>query len=234
MKNEISLNGLILIFCIFLFGCSFFGYGETQKFSGTLELTEYSVGARAAGRISTLLVDEGSLIHKGDLLATLDRYDQAKKDLARVTSLLKQGGTSEQALEQAQLALDDQSIISPVDGIVLVKGHEMGEVVAAGTPVVTVGDLRNPWVRIYVPEGIINKLQVNQEAKFKLDGIKKDFKGHILYIAPRAEFTPRNVQTPEERVTQTFAVKVLLDQPNVEIHPGVSVDVTLNTNGDHR
>ena len=198
-----------------------------MKFSGTLELTEHGLGARAAGRLDTLLVDEGDVVRKGQLLATLDRYEQTKKDYERTLKLYERGGATQQAVEQAGLALTDQQIASPVDGVVLLKAHEPGEIVAAGSPVVLVGDRGQLWVRIHVPEGQVNRVRLGQPAIIRFDGLTQPFAGHVSFIAPRGEFTPRNVQTPEERVTQTFAVKVTLDQPESFLRPGVAADVLL-------
>ena len=208
-------------------GCDRLAGGSRNKFSGTLEMTEHALGARVAGRVAQIAVDEGDTVEPGQLLATLDRHDQTQKDFDRVSALFKQGGTTEQAIEQAALALGDQTIVSPVDGVVLVKVHDAGEGVAAGSPVVIVGDRRRLWVRVYVPEGQISRVRQRQRATLRVDGVPQAFRGHVGFIATNAEFTPRNVQTPEERVTQVFAVKVVLDDPEPSLRPGVSADVTL-------
>lgn len=210
-------------------GCDQFNHGSL-KLSGTLELTEHAVGARVPGRLATLLVDEGQTVTQGQVLATLDRLDQTKRDYDRARQLYEQGGATQQAVEQAELMLEDQQIICPVDGVVLLKVHEVGEVVGAGSPVVVIGDRQQLWVKVYVPEGTINRVQLNQPATLRFDGIKRLFKGHVSFVAPRAEFTPRNVQTPEERVTQTFAVKVTLDEAEPSLRPGVAADVVIHLN----
>ena len=160
-------------------------------------------------------------------MATLDRYEQAKRDYDRVENLFKQGGATQQELEYAALTLDDEQVISPVNGVVLVKVHEMGETVSGGTPIVVIGDRSSLWVRIFVPEGLVNKIHINQPATLKFDGLKQTFQGHVSFIAPQAEFTPRNVQTQEERVTQMFAMKVALDHPPDFLRPGVATDVEM-------
>lgn len=196
--------------------------------SGTLEMTEHSLGARVPGRLAKLTVDEGQAVKKGELIAMLDRYEQAKKDYERAAQLFKEGGTTEQTLEQAQLVLEDQEILSPVDGVVLLKVREEGEILSAGSTVVDIGDRNQLWVKIFVPEGLISRVRLDQPATLKFDGLKRTFKGHVSYIAPKAEFTPRNVQTAEERITQTFAVKVTLDEKEDYLRPGVAVDVDLD------
>lgn len=211
----------------FYWSCGQIPFAEKLKFTGTLEMTEHKVGSRAAGRIERLNVDEGSSVRRGDVLAVLDRHSQTEKDLKRAEALLKAGGVTEQSVELSRLAHEDQTVVSPVDGVVLLKVHEAGEVVSAGSPVVIVGDNSKYWVRIYVPEGQINRVLLGQGASIRFDGIRRRFSGHVSYVSPQAEFTPRNVQTPEERVTQTFAVKVNLDDIEDFVRPGVAAEVTL-------
>jgi len=74
---------------------------------------------------------------------------------------------------------------------------------------------------------LINRVHMDQPALVHFDGLPQSFKGRVSFIAVKAEFTPRNVQTPEERMTQTFAVKVRLQDPPAYLRPGVSADVTL-------
>ena len=153
------------------------------------------------------------------------------KDLAAealfVSSLQPSECPSQQAVEQAELAMKDQRAVSPVDGVVLTKVHETGEVVGGGSPVLVVGDRSHLWVKLFVPEGYINRVRFAQEATVRFDGLARAFKGRVSFISPDAEFTPRNVQTPEERVTQTFAVKVTLEETENFLRPGVAADVDL-------
>lgn len=207
------------------------GCGERDrqlKFSGTLEMTEHQLGPKAAGRLVSLTVEESGPVQAGQLIATLDRYEQAKKDFERLQGLFRQGGADRQQVEHARLAMEDQQIVSPVDGVVLVKVHETGESVMAGAPVVVVGDTKDRWVKVFVPAGIINRIRVNDEATLAFDGTSQTYRGRVRSISPKAEFTPRNVQTPEERVTQNFAVKIALDDVDARVHPGVDADVTFN------
>lgn len=220
---------LILALVLFIaYGVFQFWQGKHLRLTGTLEMTEHSLGARVPSRLEKLFVDEGDAVKQGELVATLDRYDQAKRDFDRVEGIYKAGGATQQEYEEAKLTLEDQQIVSPVDGVVLLKVREAGEVLTAGSVVVVVGDDKELWVRVYVPEGLVNRVKVGQTASLKFDGVKKEFKGHVSYVAPQAEFTPRNVQTPEERVTQTFAVKVILDEKDPSLRAGVAADVKLD------
>ncbi len=217
----------LALLCVTFSGCHFLWFGGTLKLAGTLEFTEYSLGTPVPGRLAKVSVKEGDLVKTGDELATLERYEQMKHDYDRTRELFKSGGTNQQALEEAELAMNDQRVLSPVDGVVLVKVHEAGEVMSAGSPVVQIAARKDVWVKVFVPEGTINRVVMNSPATLRFDGINRQFKGHVSFIGPKAEFTPRNVQTAEERVTQTFAVKVALDEIEDFLRPGVASDVTL-------
>lgn len=200
---------------------------DTIQLSGTLEMTEHSLGARIPGRLVTKTVMEGDEVKSGQLIGTLDRYDQARRDYNRIKKMVDQGGATQQAAEESALALQDQQVVAPLDGVVLTVVHETGEIVAAGGPVVVIGDRSDIWVRVFVSEALVNRVKMGAVATVKFDGVTKAFPGHVSYVAPLAEFTPRNVQSPEERVTQTFAIKVKIDQPDANLRPGVAADVIL-------
>ena len=217
------LIGLILV--VLVTGCS--GNKDFRKmtFSGTMEMTEHVLGIKVAGRLTTLNVKEGDQVKQGQLLATFDRFEQNKKDYARADVLYQNGGADHQTLENARLAMEDQQVISPLDGIVLVKSAETGEIIPAGGGVVVIGDPKDQWVKIFVSEDLMHQLSIGQKATIAVDGSDKKYNGHVSFIADKAEFTPRNVQTPEERVTQTFAIKIAVDNADEDLHAGVAADV---------
>ncbi len=220
------MRGLIgLLVIVLICGCAQQKDIKNMTFSGTMELTEHVLGFKAAGRLVNLFVDEGDLVKKGQLLATLERFEQSKKDFDRIGVLYKNGGANQQSLEYAQLTMEDQQVVSPIDGVVLTKDVETGEIIPAGGGVVVIGDPHDQWVKIYVSEDMVHQLAINQQASIAVDGSKQTYKGHVTFIADKAEFTPRNVQTPEERVTQTIAVKITVDNPDKNLHAGVAADV---------
>jgi HlyD family secretion protein len=136
---------------------------------------------------------------------------------------------AEAALAQLDATLANAVIRAPFDGIVTVKGREMGETVPAGAPVVTIMDLSDRWVRIYIPEDQVGAVRVGQAAEISADTYPgKRYAGQVSFVASQAEFTPRNVQTKEERVKLVYAVKVKITQdPTLDLKPGVPADVTL-------
>ncbi len=112
-----------------------------------------------------------------------------------------------------------------------VRHREVGEVVPAGAAVLTLMNPDDRWVRIYVPENQLGKVALGQAARITSDTFPgKTYRGKVAFIAAEAEFTPKNVQTTEERVRLVYAVKVRVEQdPGQELKPGLPADVFLES-----
>ncbi len=178
--------------------------------------------------------------------ATLDK---ARKDYERADELYKNGAISSQQMDAAKTANDvslsqvqqasaalrtsevklkDTVIYSPVSGVVLRKNVEEGETISAGTPVFTIGDLDNPWVKVYVQETKLGLVKLGQKAEIRTDSYPgKIYEGTVTYISSEAEFTPKNVQTQEERVKLVYGVKVSVKNVNDELKPSMPADVRI-------
>ncbi len=134
---------------------------------------------------------------------------------------------------QAQLGvtesqLDDTSVSSPIDGVVLVKSAEIGEVLAAGTTVVTIGDLDHPWLRGYIKETDLGRVKLGQKVKLTTDSYPgKEYWGHVSFIASEAEFTPKQIQTKEERVKLVYRIKIEVDNSSHELKANMPVDAEI-------
>jgi HlyD family secretion protein len=132
------------------------------------------------------------------------------------------------ALRVAEAKLADSVIVAPTDGIVLRKNVEIGETVAQGTPVVTLGDLAHPWIKVYVREEKLGLVKLGQKAKVTTDTYRgKVYEGTVTYISSEAEFTPKTVQTQEERVKLVFAIKVSVTNEKDELKPSMPADVRI-------
>jgi HlyD family secretion protein len=132
------------------------------------------------------------------------------------------------ALQGAQVRLEDTVLYAPVDGVILKKYSEPGETLAAGTPVLKLGDIANPWIKVYVKEERIGQVKLGQKAAVTTDSYpRKTYEGSVIYISSEAEFTPKNVQTQEERVKLVFGVKVKVTNVNDELKPGMPADVSI-------
>ncbi|HTP35791.1 MAG TPA: efflux RND transporter periplasmic adaptor subunit [Candidatus Acidoferrales bacterium] len=124
--------------------------------------------------------------------------------------------------------LSDTIAASPCDGVVLVKSADVGEVLAPGTSVVTVGDIDHPWVRAYVNETDLGKVKIGAKVKVTTDSFKdKAFNGRISFISSQAEFTPKQIQTQQERVKLVYRIKIDVENPGRELKLNMPVDAEI-------
>jgi len=152
--------------------------------------------------------------------------DGAKKeDIDTLKANVKQAQAS---LQQAKIQLSRSKIYSPINGIVLVKNIEQGESVLVGSLISTIADIGKIWVKVYIPETQIGYIKLGQKANIKVDSFPdKVFTGIVKEISSKAEFTPRNVQTKEERVNQVFAVKIFIENKEGLLKSGMPSDVEI-------
>jgi HlyD family secretion protein len=130
-----------------------------------------------------------------------------------------------------QTQINDTSVYSPIDGVVLVKSAEVGEVLAAGTTVVSIGDLNHPWLRAYVNETDLGRVKLGATAKLTIDSYPgRTYTGRVSFIASEAEFTPKQIQTREERVKLVYRIKIDVDNPKHELKSNMPVDAEIELN----
>lgn len=164
-----------------------------------------------------------------------------QKSTQELLSMVKEGprkeeiSAAEQRVSQARAALltteerlKDTVIYAPVSAVVIRKNIELGETVGPGTPVFTLGDLGEPWIKVYVKEDKLGLVKLGQKAKITVDSYPgKVYEGTVTFISSEAEFTPKNVQTKEERVKLVFGVKVRVKNINDELKPSMPADVKI-------
>lgn len=127
--------------------------------------------------------------------------------------------------------LDDTTLVAPMDGVVLVKASELGEVIAAGTTIATLGDLEHPWLRAYINETDLGKIKIGGRAELRTDSFPdKVYEGRISYISDEAEFTPKQIQTAEERVKLVYRIKIEVDNADHELKSNMPVDAEILLN----
>lgn len=138
---------------------------------------------------------------------------------------------AEAAVRQVDAALDNAVITAPFDGVVTARDREPGETVGAGTPVLTIMNQGERWVRIYIREDRVGSVHLGQPAEITTDSYEDErYAGTVAFIASQAEFTPRNVQTAEERVKLVYAVKVRITGDSaLVLKPGMPADVRLQS-----
>jgi len=202
---------------------------------------------RDLGRVQTLFdgkaVSRESL-DKAKLAVELARAqrDQASEQLTllergqrreRIEGARAQLSAARAALATLEINLSHLTIRAPFGGVISVRHREAGEVVPAGAAVVTLLDPADRWVRIYVPENRLGAVHLGLPAEITSDTYPdKRYRGEVSFIASEAEFTPKNVQTAEERVRLVYAVKIRIDGDEAqELKPGLPADVAIELRG---
>ena len=152
-----------------------------------------------------------------------------KAKTAETRSIAARARQARAAVAEAESVLSDLGVKAPGKGVVTSKITNTGEVVAAGSPLFTLVDLDSLYLKVFVPEKEIGRLKLGQKAKIHLDSMPdKPFDGTVKTIAARAEFTPKEVQTPDERVKLVYAVKIYLDEnPGHAVTPGIPADAVI-------
>ena len=161
---------------------------------------------------------KGSLANEIELKRRRQEIETRRADVARARAQV--------AFIESQL--QDTVAVSPADGIGLVKSADVGEVLAPGTPVLTIGDIRHPWVRGYIPEASLGQVKIGQKARITTDSYPgKAYWGRVSFISSEAEFTPKQIQTSEERIKLVYRIKIDVDNPRQELKNNMPVDAEL-------
>jgi HlyD family secretion protein len=230
--------------------------------SGTIEVTEIDISSKISGRLAVLPRAEGESVKKGDLvvkleydelsaqkLSALANYVNAEKNYQRISELYKSGSVSKKdrdnaetsfrvakaAYNQVKATIEHAVIYSPVSGTVLDTNLEVGEMVFPGTPILTIADITKPWIYIYVNERKLGHVKIGQKVNITVDSFPdKVFHGRVISISNKAEFTPKTIQTREERVKLVFAVKVSVENPDQGLKPGMPADAQILVSGEQK
>ncbi|MFO7973413.1 MAG: efflux RND transporter periplasmic adaptor subunit [Candidatus Hydrogenedentota bacterium] len=135
---------------------------------------------------------------------------------------------AEEALRLAKTRLSYTTIAAPLSGIVLSDHVESGEYLTPGAPVITIGDLENVWLRGYINETDLGRVKLGQTVTVTTDTYPdKVYEGTVTFISSEAEFTPKNVQTEQERVKLVYRVKIDIPNPDFELKPGMPADAEI-------
>lgn len=203
-----------------------------REHARTATLYEGGATAREAFDRSATAVElaESRVAQAGERLALVregPREEAIEAQAARLEEALA-------ALAAVEARLGDATLEAPFAGRVTTKHRTVGETVAPGVPVVTLQDRSDRWVRVYVPEDRLGAVPLGASARITSDTFPgKAYRGEVSYLASEAEFTPKSVQTAEERVRLVYAAKVrVTGDPEHELKPGMPVDVELDLTPD--
>jgi HlyD family secretion protein len=212
-------------------------------------LTDEGEVIKSGDVVARLNTDELSKVKanaEAALKAAKFNYELSKVDYERAENMFKAGAISAQKRDsaktqfdadaanveqlKAQLELADTrlgfaDLTAPLNGFILVKSSLAGEVVSPGTPVFTAIDLNNIWVTAYINETDIGRVKLNQKAYVTTDSYpNKKYSGWVSFVNNEAEFTPKFIQTTEERVKYVYRIKVRVDNSSLELKPGMPAD----------
>ena len=264
----------LLIICSVVLACGFLGYKfffskpDDIVLNGNVEVQDVSLSFRAAGRVESVKVDEGTQVKKGDLLASLDKdvfkakldyakaqwdaekinLKNAEKDYKRNVDLLKRKSVSEKIYDAAKTAYEvakskaeaakatydymnidykDTELFSPVDGVVLTRNIEPGEMISAGTVVFSIMPNAKTKIKTFASEDVLSRIKHGDEVYVNIESMPdKRFKGHVGFISSEAEFTPKNIETKELRTSLMYRIRVIIDEPAPELKQGMPVTVS--------
>lgn len=234
--------------------------------SGTIEAVETDVATKVPGRVTSFLADEGDVVKKGDVIASLEsselyanfkqtvaversaqvRYENAKRNYTRARSLTRKNMISDQdydavksnyeaaeselnrasaARAVAEISYNEANIRAPIAGTILTKVVEIGDLLSPYSTVVTMADLSKLEMMLYVSESKYGKIKLGDSVDVMVDSFPGEkFTGKVIYISDKAEFTPKNIQTKEERVTQVFGIKIEIPNSEMKLKPGMPAD----------
>lgn len=236
--TKFILFGIILCIGLFFLLKNYFA-AKKFEYAGTLETTKIDISSQLNSLILNVNVHEGDLVTENQALVSLNCKDVKLADeLANINydrsaTLFASGTVSRDAFDQVKNAKEVADlrrtwcdISSPLTGTVLSRYHEPGELASVGTKILTLGNIKDIWAYIYVPQPDVASLKIGQKLKATLPELNnRVFIGTIIKINEEAEFTPKNVQTKNERERLIFGVKVsFLGVNNDEIlKPGMTV-----------
>ena len=173
--------------------------------SAQVEKARAAIRASQASTIETRRREEDVVARRGDI-------ERARAQIALIDT-----------------QLNDTIATSPINGVVLVKAADVGEVLAPGTNVVTVGDIEHPWLRAYIREQDLGRVKLGAKAQVKTDSFPgKVYEGHVSFISSEAEFTPKQIQTAEERVKLVYRIKIDIDNPRHELKSNMPADAEIS------
>jgi multidrug resistance efflux pump len=194
-----------------------------------------SHGELATAQQRLALLEEGTRLEEiAEARAVLSEAEQALVLLQRgyrpedIAKAAAQVDAARAAIAAIERQIAELTVISPCDCVVEAVDLQPGDLLNANAPAVSLVDASRLWVRAYVPEGRLGQIQLGQKVDVSVDSFPNEqFDARVTFIAHEAEFTPRNVQTPEERSKQVFRLKVTLDEGLDRLRIGMTADVWL-------
>lgn len=205
---------------------------DYERMEGLLARRAVPVSKRDNARAAFLMAQE--MLRRAQEQYSLVQEGPRREDIDRARAELKQALAN---VQLSQTRLDYAVLRAPVNGVVLTRPAEPGEVAAVGATILTTADLDNVYVEVYLPQTDLGRVRYGQQALVSIDAYPdKKFPGWVSFINSKAEFTPKTVETYKERVALVYRTKIRVANPNYELKPGMPAEVLImlhdGTNGD--
>jgi multidrug resistance efflux pump len=147
----------------------------------------------------------------------------------QVAAAQAQADVAQAALEAAQVQLDKAAVRAPTGGVIVARSVYTGEMAAPGVTAMTLADLDNVTLTIYVPGGRLGEVALGQEIDVRVDAFSdRAFPGFVVHISDKAEYTPRSVRTPDQRASLVYAVKLKIANQDHALKPGMPAESQVN------
>lgn len=234
--------GVVVVIVLGLLGVVFFDKSSNGKddfrYSGTIETTKVTLSSKVASDILKFSLEEGDEVKAGDVVVQIndDKFRIAAKQLdnsyGRSCKLKKDGYIPDEQHDVTVMHKDTNDLYikwcrieTPISGTVVTKFKEEGEYVSPGMNIISIANLKDVWAYFYVEHGVIHKLKVGDCIKCYLPELpEKIIIGKIIKINEEAEFTPKNVQTREERTRLVYGVKVRFANDDMLLKSGMVLE----------
>lgn len=227
------------------FGIVFYRQAQNENnfmYAGTLETTKVVISSKVGTDIISLPFHEGDHVKKGDDIIALndDIYQIASKQInneyGRYLRLKKNGHVTQENFDRIERNKKDNDlkimwchIKSPIDGIIITKFKEPGEYVNIGSNIISLSNPKDIWAYFYVSYDMVHKLKIGDKVVGRLQEVSdREFHGRIIKINEEAEFTPKNVQTREERQRLVYGIKVRFDNDDLLLKAGMTMETSFN------
>lgn len=268
-KKKILFISALCLGLVLVIGWDFYRQERPQEnitLYGNVDIRQVNMAFRVSGRLKNMRFEEGDVIQKGDIVATLDdepvlnklnqakaqleqakvQRDNAERRYKRNIELCKTDTISQQecdnilaardeavanvsyvesVLAEAQTAYDDTKLYAPANGVMLVRIQEPGSMLAAGSPVYTLSLNEEMWARTYIKETDLGRFKIGTPVEIMTDSTPTTYQGHIGFISPQAEFTPKNIETTSLRTDLVYRARIIIDNPDDYLKQGMPITI---------
>jgi HlyD family secretion protein len=209
---------------------------ETDVRRTTSDLTrataQLQAGAVSQAQFDAVKAAAESAVARRDALRDAVALVKAGARPERISAARSEVAAARAGVGTARATAQDLVLTAPVSGVVLARYVEEGETIGAGIPTLTIGDLKQPWVRVFVAAPALPKLHVGMEALAQVQGLDHDlFAARVMSIDANAQFTPRIALTEDERADLMFGVRMQLAPSTTLLKPGLPIDLHFDTSG---